>query len=650
MDAAGISAVAARLAAVPLSAPLEALGGRRAVGRSAFAEALVGGATPGPVLWAHAQRRDGCTLPMPSDEHVLHGKLENGRRAVALLAPEAVLAAVRKILGRAASARFLASDEGRAAMAGLLERCGVLATTEAFPPFLEIVEACRRELDDERAQLAMVDPLLSNGGDAAAGRIRMIADQDSGELLVSALDLLRCAGVDKDGRGNDWRNWLRDCIALWMREEAVLREQLRLRLLKHLRLPGESNPTPMVSYAVAEKMLVECAQRGKMPPEYMEQATRLMNRFRVGDQRLHAEIDAAARAAPAEARAFVLGLEETARQQTTRGLCVAPLRAPGAQRKKRPLAALAEAQSLVLLRDLASEASGLVGAALKGLVLEAAELFVGLVLREQPARSASAVRTEYHMGTHGWNCVVPAPLRELAAGAVQSALAARLGAHAPPPAAVPSSAAARTAVPCRRGFAAVGAHAEAKDRANDEFISRLGGPGRIGHMNIAYLDAFEDGAQGFKLRTTGALLRAGARPANLYCANPHEGVVAQIARCGAVGFQGTWNQAMATAGGFHPSIAFGGVYLDLCEGSAHRAEETIRASFPRCALGCVLGWTLLQRDFDGEPFEKRLMHLVDVMQAAGWRPAAEGLLRSSTVCHRSSGNSQRVATQFWRLA
>jgi hypothetical protein len=321
MDA---TTLAERLSRVPLSAPREDLGGLRAVGRSALAEALVGGATTGPTLWANAQRRDGCTLPMPSDEHVVNGKLEGGRRAVALLAPEAVLTAARKILGRRESARFLVSDAGYAAIGALLERCGAHAPAEAFPPFAEAVEACRRELDEEQAQLAVLEPLLSNGD--GAGRIRMIMDQDSGELLVSALDLLRCAGVDKDGEASDWRNWLEGHVASWMEAEAphspgaspgceMPDEVPRLRLLKHLRLPGERNPTPMVSYAVAEKMLVECAQRGKMPPEYTEQATRLMNRFRVGDQRLHADVDAAARTAPPEARAFVLGVEEAARQQ-----------------------------------------------------------------------------------------------------------------------------------------------------------------------------------------------------------------------------------------------------------------------------------------------------------------------------------------------
>ena len=57
------------------------------------------------------------------------------------------------------------------------------------------------------------------------------------------------------------------------------------------------------------------------------------------------------------------------------------------------------------------------------------------------------------------------------------------------------------------------------------------------------------------------------------------------------------------------------------------------------------GWTLLGRDFSGEPMFKRVQRVVHCLVRLRWRPAQQ-LLDESLTSYRSSGG-QWVCTQFW---
>ena len=94
---------------------------------------------------------------------------------------------------------------------------------------------------------------------------------------------------------------------------------------------------------------------------------------------------------------------------------------------------------------------------------------------------------------------------------------------------------------------------------------------------------------------------------------------------------------------------FQGFYLDLCTGSAAVAMQQLeRASELAAAPRCVLGWTIVERDFDGEAFVLRALRLNDFLRSRGWTPADDGAAAGSTLLHRSSGGSrQQVLTQFW---
>ena len=95
-------------------------------------------------------------------------------------------------------------------------------------------------------------------------------------------------------------------------------------------------------------------------------------------------------------------------------------------------------------------------------------------------------------------------------------------------------------------------------------------------------------------------------------------------------------------------VRFDGFYLDLCTGSASEAERQLeRVSELASPRGCVLGWTIVERDFDGEALVVRALRLNDFLRSRGWAPA-DGAAAASTLLHRSShGARQQVLTQFW---
>jgi hypothetical protein len=114
-------------------------------------------------------------------------------------------------------------------------------------------------------------------------------------------------------------------------------------------------------------------------------------------------------------------------------------------------------------------------------------------------------------------------------------------------------------------------------------------------------------------------------------------------RLGINTFYGLWSD-MKCSDGF-----FTGIYLDLCTGSAGYAAQQLELATRRAAPGCIMAWTLTERNYEGEDLVLRQLQLIDLLGSRGWTPACEGMLRLSTLLHKSGGG-QRVMTQVWRRA
>ena len=192
------------------------------------------------------------------------------------------------------------------------------------------------------------------------------------------------------------------------------------------------------------------------------------------------------------------------------------------------------------------------------------------------------------------------------------------------------------------------AHSLGKDGANKLWISLLLADGlascaAICEALLFYLDDFKESQGGLALRTTDALLNSGFRVAQLHSVNVKDSVVAALRRRDVQSFHGTWEEAPWS------DKRFAGIYLDLCTGSAGYAARQLELAFERSVPGCVLAWTIVERNYEGEDFLLRHNSLVDLLTVRGWSPACGGYLRPSTLLHRSSsGARQRVLTQMWR--
>ena len=135
---------------------------------------------------------------------------------------------------------------------------------------------------------------------------------ERGEVYGSIYDFLHWLGLDDD-RQNDWHNWL----AAEFQSTCHLPESGSGGSI-WITLPGESKPTPMTNFAGFRTLVILSLRKSKIAREFADKALELFGGAVVGDQRLHAEIDANAAAAPREGREFVLGETEAARQDLKR--------------------------------------------------------------------------------------------------------------------------------------------------------------------------------------------------------------------------------------------------------------------------------------------------------------------------------------------
>ena len=96
--------------------------------------------------------------------------------------------------------------------------------------------------------------------------------------------------------------------------------------LEHVKLDGESIPTPMFDKKCFQKVILLCIGKSKLAGEHAEKALDIYGRHIVGDSRLDEERAANAAAAPKEAKDFVLGPEEATRQESLRSELVTRIR------------------------------------------------------------------------------------------------------------------------------------------------------------------------------------------------------------------------------------------------------------------------------------------------------------------------------------
>jgi prophage antirepressor-like protein len=303
---------------------------------------------------------------------------------------------------------------------------------------------------------------------------------------------------------------------------------------------------------------------------------------------------------------------------------VAPIAAHPAVPKQGKKRALEEETTKLV--DIVATRTSLTGSELKAFTLMASHKFIELRSREEPQVSTTELNKRYGSSTLGQSTRIPVSQIQMAYAVIDTLRApgGAMPCHGPPALSRPSSSSSGFSVGTEE-------HSREKDIANARWISLLATEGPV-----FYLDAFK-GTEGFELRTTEALIRAGRR--DLHSANTDEGIVKRMLQLGVHAHHGTWKE-------MPDGPKYVGVYLDLCNGSASFVIEQIDLAIHCAESGCVLGWTIVERDFNGEDMILRQNRIIDHLISQKWKPAS-GTISMSTLLHSASKSHRRVLTQFW---
>jgi hypothetical protein len=226
------------------------------------------------------------------------GKVENNRKTTHVVLLEDAPDAVRFVLKQ--PHEFFDNPEAVEALAKLVGRDPVHRTA------LEV----QRLVAEQEAQSLCLLPVLA--GQPAPTQMR--TSMKSGQVLGSVHNFVAWLGLGE----HTWRHWL---------EEAFMRtlcpvddqvpDQIRNPVLEHLVLPGTSNSTPMTNYAGFCLIMRLCAGKSAITDAMLDEATNVLGRIKVGDQRLHNEIQRNAASSSSEEKAFVVGPAEALAQQKT---------------------------------------------------------------------------------------------------------------------------------------------------------------------------------------------------------------------------------------------------------------------------------------------------------------------------------------------
>jgi hypothetical protein len=131
---------------------------------------------------------------------------------------------------------------------------------------------------------------------------------------------MKWLGLDYDGKHHEWDNWLRSALEEYVQgyHNSLDRGSRGAPCIEYVKLEGERIPTPMFDKLCFQKVILLCIGMSMLAGEHAEKALGIYGRHIVGDVRLDEERAANASAAPRQAKAFVLGTEEAARQEGLR--------------------------------------------------------------------------------------------------------------------------------------------------------------------------------------------------------------------------------------------------------------------------------------------------------------------------------------------
>ena len=284
-----------RLAQVPIS-----VDGKH-IGLYALATAVAGKPqNEGNDLWKQATRRL-KTRRLPGPPVTLRGNIPGSRQKTPLIPPEYAADAVRAVLLEPEI--FFHDDGCKDALKALLAKSG-LEDVSSVDRIAEEIEDSAAELVAQRA--AMTLP----GFEGHSQRREMRTWKDErGDVYGSVYDFLRWLGLD-DECHSDWHHWLKADFEAGCN----LADSQGCNLLE-ITLPGARNPTPFTNFAGFRTLITLSLRKSKIARGFADRALEVFGNVVVGDQRLHGEIDANAAAAPRQAREFVLGEAEAARQE-----------------------------------------------------------------------------------------------------------------------------------------------------------------------------------------------------------------------------------------------------------------------------------------------------------------------------------------------
>jgi hypothetical protein len=271
-----------------------------------LAEALGVSQQEGKARWAQAQQRlQRRQLDLPPTTRV---KPPGARQATPQLAANDAAKALRLVLKRPLE-EFFEKEEKLVWLRGQIAAAGGDPAT---------VDAELSELLAERAQQEADLQSLALPGLRSDLQVSLRTTRENGEVLGSILDYLRWLGVE-DEWANSWRNWIGEAFReLLDSTNAETHDETVVYIEKQL--PNQSLPTPFTNFAGYRLLAKLCLHKSKIAQAMYDQAMTLLGRHAVGDQRLHASLDANAAETSEPARAFVLGSAEAAKQAKKRPL------------------------------------------------------------------------------------------------------------------------------------------------------------------------------------------------------------------------------------------------------------------------------------------------------------------------------------------
>ena len=262
--------------------------------------AAVSGKPPheGRDLWTQATRRlKARRLPAPPVTE--KGKVPGNRQKTPLIPPQHAAEAVRIVLLEPET--FFRDRDCRSALKELLVKTGLEDVSS--------VDRVAREIEHQAAKLVAQRTAMTLPGFEGYGQEREMRTwkDEKGEVYGSVYDFLRWLGLDSY---NDWHN----CLKADLQASCNLLDSKDCNTLE-ITMPGERQPTPMTNFAGFRQLVALALRKSKIARGFADRALEVFGGVLVGDQRLHAEIDANAAAAPLAAREFVLGEVEVSRQE-----------------------------------------------------------------------------------------------------------------------------------------------------------------------------------------------------------------------------------------------------------------------------------------------------------------------------------------------